>query len=103
MGTIQSSSNFADRATSKTLKEMTNPFLSRVYNQQDSDNSNIYSYHASHRVQQQQQEDDEEFRHPDSNGQSSSSMSGYDIKGMLQKQQSVARPMHQPAKSFAIP
>jgi len=31
--TIASSKNFGDRGNNKTLKEMTNPFLSKVYNQ----------------------------------------------------------------------
>jgi spore coat protein CotH len=43
-----SSTNFGDRATNKTLKEMTNPFLSKMYsqNRQEMD-SNIYSYDPS--------------------------------------------------------
>ena len=54
--TIASSSNFGDRATNKTLREMTNPFLSRAYNQGVYDassndvNSNLYSYHASNKT-----------------------------------------------------
>lgn len=48
-----SSVNYADRATNKTLKEMTNPFISKIYgNQQqlehDNDqSSNLYSYDQS--------------------------------------------------------
>lgn len=52
--TVTSSSNFGERATSKTLKEMQNPFLSRANRNEfglvessNEVNSNIYSYHAS--------------------------------------------------------
>jgi hypothetical protein len=109
--TVTTSSNFGERATSKTLREMQNPFLSRAYQNEfgmvessNDVNSNIYSYHASmnhptnnaYRGQQIRSElssphddDSSKFtngiqRNLDSNGDpSSSSMSGYDIKGMF--------------------
>ena len=57
--TVGSSSNFGDRASGKTLAEMTNPFLSRAITSQAVQNdqnmlhsclgtsSNVYSYNPS--------------------------------------------------------
>lgn len=109
--TIASSSNFGDRMTNAnimTLRQM----QSKVYQYDASSNegnSNIYSYHASQgkpvsiyndprhmkydRPELSSPEDESSNyptggnqMRPDSNGDpSSSSMSGYDLKGMLVK------------------
>lgn len=132
--TVGNSTNFGERATQRTLQQMTNPFLSRAFNNVDSSaQSNLYSYNPS--VYQNQvnplksdlyspsagmDEDSSNLvpMHQESQGDpSSSSMSGYDLKGMMMKhnnaqiqmhQQQTApamRPMsahHKPAKSYGI-
>lgn len=90
--------NFGERGNQKTLQQMTNPFLSRAFNNVDSSaQSNLYSYNPSlypnplkSDINSPYHLDDDSSNlmpvHQESQGDpSSSSMSGYDLKGMMMK------------------